>query len=224
MKLTTAVGTHDIISAFTIFDSQNQPGTSSPPFGVGNLEAQAIAGDSGAAVFYKRGGQWELAGIVNAVFTFPDQPFAAVYGNSTMMTNLSYYNQDYLHSIKDIIESHPDYSIIGDVNLDGIVSGDGTGAASVDDVSAFVTGWQYNNGLGQGTITSWKNGDMNRDGKTDVTDFLRLHGALNGQISPSAMAALFGGSAVPEPSALLLAVLACGAAFFSAARRHRCRS
>jgi hypothetical protein len=221
MKLSTGVGIQDIISSFTIYDSQTQPGASSPPYGVANLETQAIGGDSGAAVFFKRGSQWELAGIINSIFTFADQPAAVIYGNATAMTNLSYYNQDYLNSIKDIIESHPDYSIIGDVNLDGIVSGDGTGAVSVDDVSAFVTGWRYNNGLGQGTITSWKNGDLNRDGKTDVVDFLRLRGALNGQIAPAAMAALFGGSAVPEPSALLLAALACGAATLAAARPRR---
>jgi hypothetical protein len=220
LRLTTGAGMHDILSSFTIYDAQNQAGTSPPPYGVANLEAQAIAGDSGAAVFYKRGSEWELAGIVNAVFTFNSQPGAAVYGNSTMMTNLSYYNEDYLNSIKYIMESHPDYSIIGDINLDGIVTGDGTGAVSVDDVSAFVAGWQSNNGLGHATITSWKNGDMNGDGKTDVVDFLRLRGALNGPIADSAFAALFGGSAVPEPSALLLAILACGAAFVGSAR-HR---
>jgi hypothetical protein len=220
LKLTTGAGVHDILSSFTIYDAQNQPGTSPLPYGVANLEAQAIAGDSGAAVFYKRGSQWELAGIVNAVFTYTSQPFAAVYGNSTMMTNLSYYNQDYVNSIKSIMESHPDYSIIGDVNLDGLVSGDGTGAATVDDVSAFVAGWQFNNGLGLGTITSWKNGDMNRDGKTDVVDFLRLRSALNGPIADSAFAALFGGSAVPEPSALFLAILACAGACSTRARRH----
>jgi hypothetical protein len=220
LRLTTGAGTHDILSSFTIYDAQNQPGTSPPPYGVANLEAQAIAGDSGAAVFYKRGSQWELVGIVNAVFSFTSQPPAAVYGNSTMMTNLSHYNQDFLNSIKYIMESHPDYSIIGDVNLDGIVSGDGTGATAIDDVSAFVAGWQYNNGLGRGTLTSWKNGDMNRDGRTDVVDFLRLRGALNGPIADSAFAALFGGSVVPEPSALLLAILACGGALLTSARRR----
>jgi hypothetical protein len=165
---------------------------------------------------------------------FPNQPpSSAVYGDATTMTNLSYYNENFIDpnvpippansrwGIQDIIDRHPDYSIIGDVNLDGIVSGDGTGPVSVDDVSAFVAGWGSNNDLGRGTITSWKNGDLNRDGETNVVDFLRLRGALNGQISPTAMAALFGGSAVPEPSALLLAVLACGAAFFPAAHRRR---
>jgi hypothetical protein len=222
MKLTTGAGMHDIISSFTIYDQQSQPGTSPPPYGVSNLEAQAIAGDSGAPVFYKRGSQWELTGIVNSIFFFPGQPSGtAVYGNATTMTNLSYYNQEYLNSIQDIIESHPDYSIVGDVNLDGLVSGNGTGAASIDDVTAFILGWQYDNGLGQGTITSWKSGDMNRDGKTDVLDFLRLRAALNGQISDAALAALFGGSAVPEPSTLVLAILACVAPFSLSARRRR---
>jgi hypothetical protein len=237
LKLETPDGvTRDIVSTFTIYDSQSQPGASTPPFGVANLEAQAVTGDSGAGVFYKRGSQWELVGIVNSALYFPNQPCCAVYGNATTMANLSYYySQNFLDpndlnpdqsdrwSIKDIIERHPDYSIIGDVNLDGIVSGDGTGAVTVDDVSAFVAGWGYDDGPGPGTITSWKNGDLNRDGKTDVEDFLRLRGALNGPISASAMAALFGGSTVPEPSMLLLAFLACVAAFSVASRNRRCR-
>jgi hypothetical protein len=53
-----------------------------------------------------------------------------------------------------------------------------------------------------------------------VVDFLRLRGALNGQIPAAAMAALFGGSAVPEPSTLL-AIFTCGFAFSMAARSRR---
>jgi hypothetical protein len=156
---------------------------------------------------------------VNATFTYTDQPFGtAIFGNTTMFTDLSRYNQNYFHSLKDIIASHPDYSLMGDVNLDGIVSGNGTGPAAADDVAAFVAGWNYNNGIGQGTITSWKNGDLNRDGRTDVADFLRLRSALNGQISSAVVPALFGAGGVPEPSTALLAAVA--ATFFALVRRR----
>ena len=45
-----------------------------------------------------------------------------------MFSDLSYYNQDYPNSIRDIINSHLDYSYMGDVNLNGMVSGTGTGS------------------------------------------------------------------------------------------------
>jgi hypothetical protein len=195
----------------TVYDNQSAPGATS-------LEYQGISGNSGSGVFFKRGDEWELAGIVHAIFRFPDQPVAAtVYGNATLISDLSYYNQDYVNSIKDIIESHADYSHLGDLNLDGTVSGDGTGPPGTDDVTDFIVGWGYNNGSGMGTITSWKNGDLNHDGKTNVQDFLMLRGALNGQISSSVVTALFGDSpppfdgidgSVPEPASAVLAFLA----------------
>jgi hypothetical protein len=209
----------DIIASLVVYDQQGQPGATA--FGINNLEAQAIPGDSGSAVFFKPAGsnQWQLAGIVNASFEYTDQPDGtAMFGNATMFTDLSKYNQNYFHSIQNIIATHPDYSLSGDVNLDGVVSGNGTGAASSDDVSAFITGWNYNNGIGQGTITSWKNGDLTRDGRTDVADFLRLRSALNGEISSAVVTALFGSNAIPEPSAAVLALL--GALYLAAARRR----
>jgi hypothetical protein len=208
----------DMLVSMVVYDQPGQPGT--PAYGVNNLEVQAVSNDSGSSVFVKRNGQWELAGIVNATFTYEDQPFgSAMYGNTTAFTDLSRYNQDYFHSLKDIMESHADYSAMGDVNLDGIVSGNGTGPAATDDVAAFVAGWNYNNGIGQGTITSWKNGDLNRDGRTNVADFLRLRGALNGQISSAVVASLFGVAGVPEPSTAFLVVVA--ASYFAFSRRRR---
>jgi hypothetical protein len=216
LKLRTPDGvTRDILGSMTVYDQQGQAGATS-------LETQALRGDSGSAVFYKRGNQWELAGIVNATYTYTSQPdFTAMYGNVTMFTDLSRYNQNYFHSLQHIIATHPDYSMAGDVNLDGIVSGNGTGPVSADDVAAFIAGWNYNNGLGQGTITSWKNGDLTRDGRTDVADFLRLRSALNGQISSAVVASLFGPTGIPEPSAAMLALVA---AFVLAATRGRRRS
>jgi hypothetical protein len=109
---------------------------------------------------------------------------------------------------------------MGDVNLDGVVAGTGTGPAVSDDVTAFIAGWNYNNGTGQGTVTSWKHGDLNRDGRTDVADFLKLRSGLNGPISSSAIASLFGSSNVPEPSTAMLAMLT---ASLLAGTRRRCR-
>jgi hypothetical protein len=198
-----------VISMMTVFDKQSSPGAT-------ELEFQGMSGNSGSAVFYKRGTQWELVGIVNAISTYPNQSAnAAVYGNSSLISDLTYYNQSYPNSLRHIIDSHPNYSHIGDVNLDGVVSGDGTGPPETDDVTAFVLGWGFNNGAGAGTITSWKSGDLNGDGKTDVQDFLLLRGAFNGGISSAVVATLFGSAgvnfdamAVPEPSAAALALLA----------------
>jgi hypothetical protein len=55
-------------------------------------EGQAVAGDSGGAVFIKRGGEWELAGIMNFVQLFEDQPAdTEVFGNDTFAVDLSFY-------------------------------------------------------------------------------------------------------------------------------------
>ena len=56
-------------------------------------EAQAVPGDSGGAMFLKRNGQWELAGVMFAVSIFSNQPYSstAVFGQSTYGVDLSYY-------------------------------------------------------------------------------------------------------------------------------------
>jgi hypothetical protein len=221
----------DIIAMMTVYDQQGQPGAPAYNSTNTNLEAQAIQGDSGSSVFFKRGNQWELAGVVNATFTYTEQPFnSAVYGNTSMISDLSYYNQNYSDadnalgrfSIKDIMENHADYSMMGDVNLDGIVSGNGTGPASSDDVTAFINGWNYNNATGRGNITSWKHGDLTRDGRTDVNDFLKLRGALNAQVSGAVLASLFGSAVVPEPSTALLLILGASLLGVVACRRRSC--
>ena len=215
-QLDTGVGakSRDILSLMTTYDNQNQSGATTH-------ETQAINNDSGGAVFYKRGTQWELAGIINAQVVYEDQPlFTAIYGNVTTMAALSHYNQNYAKSTSDIMSQLSDYSIMGDVNLDGVVTGNGTGPALSDDVTAFVAGWNYDNGTGTGTVTSWKHGDLNRDGRTDVADFLKLRSGLNGPISSAVVAALFGSSDVPEPSTAMLAMLA---ASLMAGTRRRSR-
>lgn len=201
----------DVLTMVSQFD---QPGQN----GALPQESQGVSGDSGSAVFYRNGSQWQLAGIVNSILIYNSQSVAwGVYGDVTTFADLSYYNKAYQGSICDIMKSCGDYSTVGDVNLDGIVSGNGTGPATTDDVTAFVAGWDYTNGATSGDYDSWTHGDLNRDGTTNVTDFFLLRNALNGQISSGALAALFGGqvpseaggggNAVPEPTAAVLAIV-----------------
>lgn len=59
-----------------------------------STEAQAVLRDSGGAVFTKVGGQWRLAGVMHAVTGYSGQPdpnFTAVFGNETLIADLSYY-------------------------------------------------------------------------------------------------------------------------------------
>lgn len=64
-------------------------------------EAQAINGDSGGAVFVKRSGQWELAGILYASFLADaNQPAdTAAFGMATGAADLSYYRDQIMAAI-----------------------------------------------------------------------------------------------------------------------------
>lgn len=68
-------------------------GTTFDPY-VSTNEAQVVSGDSGGAVFVKQAGQWNLAGIIIAQGTLPNQPggstTAALY-NASYFADLSYY-------------------------------------------------------------------------------------------------------------------------------------
>jgi hypothetical protein len=191
--------TRKIVSLATQFDQSGGP-----------YEAQAVTGDSGSGVFRKNPTtqKWELAGIVNSIYTYDKQPtLTAAYGDLTTFADLAYYHDQILN----VINSNPGYSVLGDINLDGVVSGDGTGPAATDDVTAFIQGWGYNQAAGN--ITSWKKGDLNQDGKVDVNDFLLLRQAFNSSTgSAASLAALaaklgVGNAGVPEPSSLILAAI-----------------
>jgi len=55
-------------------------------------EAQAALGDSGGAVFIRRAGRFELAGVMIAVATYSDQPIAtSFFGNLTTAADLSVF-------------------------------------------------------------------------------------------------------------------------------------
>jgi hypothetical protein len=180
--------------------------------GANCFETQVVSGDSGSAVFHKRGATWELAGITTNMYSFDGQnTTTSVYGDANAFADLSsYYSQ-----IMSIKNAHQDYSAIGDINLDGTP---GTSA----DIAAFVAGWRYNNGTGAGTITSWKNGDLTHDGKTDVNDFLRFRSGLSAAAGAqlSALMSSYVSGSVPEPST---AMLILGPAVFFALRFRRPR-
>jgi hypothetical protein len=55
-------------------------------------EAQAALGDSGGAVFIRREGRFELAGVLIAVGSYPGQsPETSLYGNTTNAADLSVF-------------------------------------------------------------------------------------------------------------------------------------
>ncbi|MCO6043684.1 PEP-CTERM sorting domain-containing protein [Aeoliella sp. ICT_H6.2] len=100
--------------------------------------------------------------------------------------------------------------LMGDVNMNGVVSGNGTGPAATDDVTAFVDNWLFENritGWGNKVITvgdwsTWEKGDMNHDGTTDLRDWALIN-AANPSMGSAIVSAL-SGSPVPEPSALVM--------------------
>ena len=194
-NITTVVG-NQTIANITIYDE----GSSNP------YEAQIVGGDSGSGVYRKRSnGQWELAGISIANYTWNGQSSAdptnttAIYGNASAFADLS----SYYSAIEAIKAAHVDYSAVGDVNLDGVVN--------AADISEFVANWGYDDGTGLGSITSWKHGDLTHDGKTDIADFYKWRNGASGSAAAlGSMLGLSSGGNVPEPATFFL--LAIGAA------------
>jgi len=210
LQLSLFVGQRNVMSMVTQFDQS----------GLTN-EAQVVSGDSGSGVFYKRNGVWELIGIVNAQLSglgVDNQSTAnAVYGNYSTFADMSFYRNEILA----VMNANPNYSMIGDINLDGVLSGTTTSGVATGDLAAFVNGWGYDNGTGDGDVTSWKNGDLNRDGRTDYLDFVLLRDAFNpaGGSGSLTLQSLFGGAAVPEPASAV--TLLFGLAWLTAVRRGR---
>ena len=96
-----------------------------------------------------------------------------------------------------------------DVNLNGVVAGDGTGPAATDDVTAFVQGWRSRrlvNGVQVGDWISRQNGDLNYDGIVDIRDASVLRLALVSAGTGSFDFSLLDRN-VPEPAAAALAML-----------------
>lgn len=92
--------------------------------------------------------------------------------------------------------------IIGDVNQDGLVNGNGYGLPTEDDVAAFVAGW-----LSTGHATPYEqvtNGDINLSGTTDLADWILLkQNHVNG--ASLSLASLLQVQ-VPEPTSFAIAM------------------
>ncbi|MEM6330607.1 MAG: hypothetical protein AAF790_10200 [Planctomycetota bacterium] len=222
------IGNRDVIGQYTVFDSDldNLQNVDTPT----TYEARAAGGDSGGPVFFHENGQWVLGGIMHAVTLVTENtPSNEVpFGTGTVFTDISqphYASQinallandfDLFEQVSGVSTDFVGYSIAGDINLDGVVSGDGTGDAATDDLAAFVAGWKYEQDTAD--IRSWVQGDLNQDGVVDLADFAELRAAYGGQINAGQLGALLSLGAVPEPSGCVLAGLAAG---FAAGRRRR---
>lgn len=182
------------------------------------FEAQVAGGDSGGGVFWKDGaGNWQLAGILHGLFEL-EQGSGSTQFQKVNTPDGYAYNQDltlfsdlarYAPQISVLRSSH-NYSIMGDVNLDGQVTGDGSGSAASDDVTAFVAGWMHRQTVAD--ILSWKQGDLDQNGVTNLADFALLRDALGGNVSFSQVQSLIVASSVPEPHSFLTALLGLFAA------------
>ena len=105
-----------------------------------------------------------------------------------------------------------------DINRDGSVSGDGTGPAATDDVTAFVAGFYFHNlvhGQLVGDLNTIEKGDVNVDGIVDISDWALIN-AANPVVGAAILSAL---GAVPEPSSCLLAIAALSGCCLRGVRR-----
>ena len=93
---------------------------------------------------------------------------------------------------------------VGDVNMDGVLSGDGTGDAATDDIAAFVAGWGSDkiiNNVRVGDLETRLRGDLNWDGRVDGQDWFIIRGAY----ATAGLAIV--SVAIPEPTSIALIML-----------------
>lgn len=206
---------NDVLGLVTRFDrGLNGAGV---PISDGSLfdEAQAAGGDSGGPVFFKDdSNEWVLGGVMHAIYINNNQPVSvSVFGNFTAFTDLSI---DHYSDQIEALKLSNQYSIVGDVDLDGVVTGSIVNGEATGDLAELIDGWLYNQA--EADIVSWKKGDLNQDGVTNIADFVMLRSALGGAISTAEFASLVNNVGVPEPSTLCLAMMLAAASMASRRR------
>jgi len=165
-------------------------------------EAQGAAGDSGGPVFWKDGNEWVLAGLMHGIY-IPnnDLDLLGAFTSYTAISDLSYSTY-----ASQLASASSTYSVMGDINLDGVVTGGIVNGVATGDLAVLVNNWLYSSE--EANIHTWTKGDLNLDGKVNLADFVQMRGALGGTISSTAFARLLGATTIPEPSTLVLAVAA----------------
>jgi len=111
----------------------------------------------------------------------------------------------------------PPNGIVGDVNQNGVVFGDGTGPAESDDLTAFIEGW-----LSTGYTTQYDmytHGDMNLDGITNIWDAHIFNDALRAAGGSFSFDLLY--NRTPEPATAWLACVGFLALCAGSHRRPR---
>jgi hypothetical protein len=103
-------------------------------------------------------------------------------------------------------------STVGDITLDG--------SLTQADKNAFIAGWMHDNiisGRRIADLASYKKGDLNKDGMTNIFDLAIMQNALTGGGLSAITAAQLAG--VPEPAAGILFGL--GITLLGGSRRRR---
>ncbi|WP_146444719.1 hypothetical protein [Botrimarina colliarenosi] len=193
--LVEAGGLKDTVGFMVRFDQNGLPD-----------EAQGAGGDSGGPVFRKEGDEWVLAGLTHAVIALNgNNKLLGAFGSYTLISDVSQ-----THYRDQIVGARGVYSKMGDLDLDGSITGSIVNGVATGDLGILVDNWLYQSG--EADVHSWMRGDLNQDGQTDLLDFVLMREALGGSISSSSFAQLIAAQSVPEPGAVLLAALALGAA------------
>lgn len=183
---------------------QDSPGSAAAT----EFEFQASGGDSGTPIFVEQSdtGAFEFSGLLHGIFNNTPN------GNFTLFSDLGNPIAGYREQIFDLFEDNQ-FSIAGDVNLDGV--------ANEDDLFALAAG--FDDEITEASISTYIRGDLNQDGDTDLADFALLRDALGGSVNvsdlQSAIAVVAASVAVPEPSTATIALLA-GLAGLCGRRRH----
>lgn len=170
-------------------------------------EAQGVGGDSGGPIFWKDGDDWVLAGLLHAIYPARTNTNSlnSAFGAHTLISDFSY------DTYYDQIEAQRGrFSLMGDIDLDGSVTGSIVNGVATGDLGILVENWL--NESADPSIHTWMQGDLNLDGSVGLADYVLMRDALGGSISASGFAQLVSASGIPEPTSVVLALAGLGLA------------